>query len=282
VAEAVIEAGLPLGVINIVPGGREAGAYLVTHPAVDKVTFTGPTAAGRQIGEVCGRLLRPVTLELGGKSAAIALDDADLGSAIVARNLAPALFANNGQTCFLTSRVLAPRSRYDEVVDAIAALARSLIVGSSLYPATQMGRWCARASAPASRDTSRRGSSKAPGWFVEPTLFADVDNSLRIAREEIFGPTRPPRRVIGSRPDRLPSAGRPTRPADESVLRTSAQSAARSSCSDQSTESSASATMSGRVRIVMWLPGTITGSTPSRAANSAPGRASAMSSAHST
>jgi acyl-CoA reductase-like NAD-dependent aldehyde dehydrogenase len=139
VAEAVIEAGLPPGVLNIVPGGRDAGAYLVAHPAVDKVTFTGSTAAGRQIGEVCGRLLRPATLELGGKSAAIVLDDADLGSAAVAANLAPALFANNGQTCFLTSRVPAPRSRYGQVVDAIADLARSLVVGSSLDPATQMG-----------------------------------------------------------------------------------------------------------------------------------------------
>ena len=120
--EAAQQAGMPPGVFNILFGGREAGARLVSHPGVDKVSFTGSTATGRQIGAVCGELLRPVTLELGGKSAAIILDDADLDLHRIARQLATALFANNGQTCFLTSRVLAPHSRYDEVVDVIAVL----------------------------------------------------------------------------------------------------------------------------------------------------------------
>ena len=106
--------GCPPGVVNIVPGDREIGAYLVSHPGVDKVAFTGSTAAGRTIAEVCGRLLRPVTLELGGKSAAIVLDDADLAGSVEA--LFQATLLNNGQTCFLGTRVLAPRTRYDEVV----------------------------------------------------------------------------------------------------------------------------------------------------------------------
>ncbi|HJZ36989.1 MAG TPA: aldehyde dehydrogenase family protein, partial [Solirubrobacterales bacterium] len=105
-ADAVIAAGLPPGVVNIVPGGREIGAYLVQHPDVDKVAFTGSTAAGRQIAEVCGRLLRPVSLELGGKSAAIILDDADLDLAAIGQSLFSATLVNNGQTCYAGTRIL--------------------------------------------------------------------------------------------------------------------------------------------------------------------------------
>jgi acyl-CoA reductase-like NAD-dependent aldehyde dehydrogenase len=200
--EAALDAGLPNGVINIVPGGRETGASLVGHPAVDKVSFTGSTAAGRRIGEVCGRLLRPVTLELGGKSAAIVLDDADLDLGAVGPQLVPTLFGNNGQTCFLTSRVLAPRSRYDEVVETLATLAGSLTVGDSLDPATQVGPLVSRRQrdrvegyiASGREQGARlvagggRPAGHSTGWFVEPTVFADVDNSHTIAREEIFGP----------------------------------------------------------------------------------------------
>ena len=103
--------------INIVPGGRELGAYLVQHPGIDKIAFTGSTAAGRQIAEVCGLLLRPVSLELGGKSAAIILDDADLDLARVGQDLFAATLINNGQTCYAGTRILAPRSRYDELTD---------------------------------------------------------------------------------------------------------------------------------------------------------------------
>ena len=184
------------------PGGREVGAYLVSHPQVDKVSFTGSTAAGRQIGEVCGRLLRPVTLELGGKSAALVLDDANLDLSSVGMHLAPALFGNNGQTCFVSSRVLAPRSRYDEVVDAVATLARSLRVGNSLDPATQVGPLVSARQrervegyiAKGRQEGARlvvgggRPATQQTGWFVEPTVFADVDNAQTIAREEIFGP----------------------------------------------------------------------------------------------
>ncbi|HNM84197.1 MAG TPA: aldehyde dehydrogenase [Mycobacterium sp.] len=198
--EAATEAGLPAGVLNIVAGGAEAGARLVGHPGIDKVSFTGSTAAGRIIGEACGRLLRPVTLELGGKSAAIILDDADLDVTMAGLRLQS--FANNGQTCYLNSRILAPRSRYDEVVDAMAALAGGLVVGDPLDPATEIGpvvsekqrdRILGYIEAGTADGAKLVAGGAIPkdqprGWFVEPTVFADVKNSDRIAREEIFGP----------------------------------------------------------------------------------------------
>ena len=198
--EAAAEAGLPPGVLNVVAGGADAGAHLVSHPGVDKVSFTGSTVAGRIIGEVCGRLLRPVTLELGGKSAAIILDDADLDATMV--GLRVQSFANNGQTCYLNSRILAPRSRYDEVVQALAALAEGLNVGDPLDPATDIGPVVSQrqrerilgyidaGTADGARLVAGGGIPKDQprGWFVEPTVFADVSNAHRIAREEIFGP----------------------------------------------------------------------------------------------
>ena len=201
-AEAVAESGIPAGVVNIVPGGREIGAYLVEHRDVDKVAFTGSTAAGRRIAETCGRLLRPVTLELGGKSAAIVLDDADLDLAKIGNDLFAATLANNGQTCYLGTRVLAPRSRYDEVVDTMAAFASSLAVGSALDPATQIGPMASHTHRDRVEGYIAKGNSDGArlvvgggrpqdldrGWFVAPTVFADVDNSSTIAQEEIFGP----------------------------------------------------------------------------------------------
>ncbi|MGP3911448.1 aldehyde dehydrogenase [Nonomuraea sp. 10N515B] len=201
-AEAMEEAGVPAGVVNIVPGGREVGAYLVAHPNVDKVAFTGSTAAGRMIAETCGRLLRPVTLELGGKSAAIVLDDADLDLAKIGEGLFGSTLLNNGQTCFLGTRVLAPRSRYTEVVDAFTALAGSLTVGDAGDPATQIGpmatarqrdrveSYIAKGRGEGARITvgGGRPSGLDRGWFVQPTVFADVDNGSVIAQEEIFGP----------------------------------------------------------------------------------------------
>jgi len=136
-AEAAQVSGLPPGVLNVLAGGATAGAYLVAHPGVDKVAFTGSTVAGRSIGEICGRLVRPALLELGGKSAAIIVEDVDLDSAI--EGLKALCFVNNGQTCYLNSRILAPRSRYDEIVDAVAALARGLVVGDPLSASTEIG-----------------------------------------------------------------------------------------------------------------------------------------------
>ena len=201
-AEAVAAAGIPEGVVSIVPGGRELGAYLVAHRDVDKVAFTGSTAAGRRVAETCGRLLRPVTLELGGKSAAIVLEDADLDLAKIGNDLFAATLVNNGQTCYLGTRVLAPRSRYDEVVDTIAAFASSLTVGDALDPATQIGPMASQTHRDRVEGYVSKGASDGArlvvgggrprdmdrGWFVEPTVFADVDNSSTIAQEEIFGP----------------------------------------------------------------------------------------------
>ncbi|MFZ2178074.1 MAG: aldehyde dehydrogenase [Rhodococcus sp. (in: high G+C Gram-positive bacteria)] len=199
-AEAAAEAQLPAGVLNVVPGGREVGAHLVAHPQVDKVSFTGSTAAGRAIGETCGRLLRPVTLELGGKSAAIVLDDADLASTI--ESFFAATLLNNGQICWLGTRVLAPRSRYSEVVDTISGLASSLRIGDPLDETTQVGplvsarqrdrveSYIAKGRAEGARLTAGGGRPEGfdRGWFVQPTVFADVDNNHTIAQEEIFGP----------------------------------------------------------------------------------------------
>jgi acyl-CoA reductase-like NAD-dependent aldehyde dehydrogenase len=202
VAEAAHAAGVPAGVLNIVPGGRDAGAHLVAHPGVDKVAFTGSTEAGRAVAETCGRLLRPVTLELGGKSAGIVLDDAVLDPAVVGQDLVAATLTNNGQTCFLSTRILAPRARYTEVVDLLTDLVRSLPVGDALDPATVIGPmvsarqrervegYIAKGRAEGARLTTGGGrpAHLERGWFVEPTVFADVDNASVIAQEEIFGP----------------------------------------------------------------------------------------------
>ncbi|MEU4234007.1 aldehyde dehydrogenase [Nonomuraea sp. NPDC026600] len=201
-AQAAIDAELPAGVLNIVPGGRDLGAYLVTHPGIDKVGFTGSTAAGREIAEKCGRLLRPVTLELGGKSAAIVLDDADLDLGAIGQDLFLATLANNGQTCYLGTRVLAPRARYTEVVDTLTEFAASLKVADSLDPDAQIGPmvsarhrervegYIAKGRAEGGRVTTGGGrpAGRDQGWFVEPTVFADVDNDATICQEEIFGP----------------------------------------------------------------------------------------------
>lgn len=199
-AEAAAAAGLPAGVLNVVPGGRELGAHLVAHAGVDKVSFTGSTAAGRAIGETCGRLLRPVTLELGGKSAAVVLDDADLDSCLDA--FFGATLLNNGQICWLNTRVLAPRGRYREIVDTITDLAKSLTVGDPLDPGTKVGPlvsrrqrdrvegYIAKGKDEGARVTAGGGRPAGldQGWFVEPTVFADLDNTATVAREEIFGP----------------------------------------------------------------------------------------------
>lgn len=199
-AEAAVASGLPAGVLNVVPGGREIGAYLVEHPGVDKVSFTGSTAAGRTIAEACGRLLRPVTLELGGKSAAILLDDVDLDASL--ESLFGVTFLNNGQICWLNTRVLAPQSRYGEVVDTITDLAKSLTIGDPLNPETKIGPlvsarqrdrvegYIAKGKSEGARLTAGGGRPTGldTGFFVEPTVFADLDNTATIAREEIFGP----------------------------------------------------------------------------------------------
>ncbi|MFI5896173.1 aldehyde dehydrogenase [Actinoplanes sp. NPDC051513] len=199
--EILDQAGLPEGVVSVLPAGREVGEHLVTHPGVDKVAFTGSTAAGRRIAALCGNDLRRVTLELGGKSAAIVLDDADPGE--VAQGLQMASLMNSGQACIAQSRILAPRARYAEVVDAIAAMVDGLTVGDPLDMANYIGPMVARRQQErvgsyidlGQQEGARRvvGGPGMPdgldtGWYVRPTVFADVDNGMRIAREEIFGP----------------------------------------------------------------------------------------------
>ncbi len=198
--DAAQEAGLPPGVLNIVLAGREAGSALVSHPNVDKIGFTGSTAAGRIIGAECGRLIRRVTLELGGKSAAIFCDDGDIDTFIA--GLGAASFMNNSQTCTTQSRILAPRSRYAEVVEAVASVASGLTVGNPLDPATTCGPMASETHLnrvlgfiDIGRNSDARlvtGGGRPVGlnrgWFVEPTVFADVKNTDQLAREEVFGP----------------------------------------------------------------------------------------------
>lgn len=197
-AECIEEAGVPDGVINIVQAGREVGEYLVTHPDIDKVAFTGSTAVGRRIGALCGERLRRFTLELGGKSAAIILDDVDVATAIP--GLLPAAMMNNGQACVAQTRILASRNKYDEVVDALVGEVRALKLGDPMDPATQVGPLVAKRQQDrvmgyieAGQDEGAKvaiggGRGLDRGWYVEPTVFVDVDNKMKIAQEEIFGP----------------------------------------------------------------------------------------------
>lgn len=199
-ADALDEAGVPKGVVSIVPGDRELGEYLVTHPGIDKVAFTGSTAAGRRIAALCGERLKRVTLELGGKSAAIVCDDADLAAVIPL--VVGAGTMNNGQACVAQTRILLPRSRYRDGVEALAAAVGGLKVGDPSDPATEIGPLAAARQrdrvlgyvAKGKEEGARcvvgggRPQGLERGYFVAPTLFADVDNRMTIAREEIFGP----------------------------------------------------------------------------------------------
>ncbi|RII16988.1 Geranial dehydrogenase [Streptomyces sp. YIM 130001] len=199
-AEIAAEAGLPEGVLSIIPADREVSEYLVGHPDVDKVSFTGSVAAGKRVMEVAARNLSRVTLELGGKSAAIVLPDADAATAV--GGIVPFAWMINGQACVAQTRILVPRSRYDEFAEAFAAAAGALRTGDPLDPATELGPLVARRQQQRSLDYIRIGQEEGAkiltgggrptgldrGWYVEPTLFGDVDNGMRIAREEIFGP----------------------------------------------------------------------------------------------
>ena len=200
-AEMIAEIGLPEGVVSVLPGDAAVGEYLVKHPGVDKVSFTGSTAAGRAVAAACATDLRRVSLELGGKSAAIVLADADPGA--VATGVRSASLSNSGQICNALTRILVPAGRADEFTDALAAEMASLVVGDPTDSATQVGPLVAqrqqqrvRGYIESGRQQGARlvvGGAEMPdgldrGWYVKPTLFDGADNSMRIAREEIFGP----------------------------------------------------------------------------------------------
>ncbi len=199
VLDAVAAAGVPEGVVNMVTGGGATGDALVRHPKTAKVAFTGSTPVGRRIAAACGELLRPVTLELGGKSSALVLPDADLDQ--MSRVLVRSCMRNTGQTCYISTRVLAPASRYDEVVEMATHTVSTAKQGDPFDQDTVFGPVASRAQfetvmgylesgcAEGARVTTGGGRADwSRGYFVRPTVFADVAPGMRIAREEIFGP----------------------------------------------------------------------------------------------
>lgn len=200
VAECAEAAGIPPGVVNVITADREEAARLVASPLVDKISFTGSVQTGRLIAEAAAQRFARTTLELGGKSAAVLLDDADLSEVLPA--LAPMTMPFAGQICFAQTRILAPRRRMTEVVDAYAAVIAGLRVGDPWDPATQVGpvlnaRQFTRVleyidSGLRQGARAVTGGGRSPeferGYFVAPTVFADVKPEMTIAREEIFGP----------------------------------------------------------------------------------------------
>ncbi|QPC90442.1 aldehyde dehydrogenase family protein [Mesorhizobium sp. INR15] len=199
IGELALEAGFPAGVLNVVPGfGKIAGQALVDHPDVDKITFTGSPVVGRQILQGASGNLKRVTLELGGKSANIIFPDADLDAAIKAAG--SGIFFNTGQVCSAGSRILAHESIYDEVVQRLAARAESTRIGNPQDTATAMGPLVSEIQMKRVLDYIEVGRNEGAslvtggtrsgdvGYFVKPTVFANVRHEMRISQEEIFGP----------------------------------------------------------------------------------------------
>jgi len=200
IAECAEEIGLPAGVINLVPADREAADHLARNPLVDKIAFTGSTAVGRHIAMTCAEQIRRCSLELGGKSAAIVLDD--MSDAEVAQIMTGAITTLSGQVCAMLSRVLVPAHRYDGIAAAIAEAMKAVKIGHSDDPAAQMGPLATRrqlerveryieigiAEGATLLTGGKRPAEPNRGVFFEPTLFTGVTNDMQIAREEIFGP----------------------------------------------------------------------------------------------
>jgi acyl-CoA reductase-like NAD-dependent aldehyde dehydrogenase len=193
------EAGLPPGVLNVLPGiGATAGAALVEHAGVDKISFTGSPEVGREIAVSAARKLRPVTLELGGKSPQVILPDADIAAAVAGTALG--LFANQGEICAAGTRVLVAREHYGDVVDGLAEAAEAVRLGDPLDEDATMGAlinesqlrrvtgYIELGTSEGARLVTGGGRPERAGYFVQPTIFADGRNDMRIAREEIFGP----------------------------------------------------------------------------------------------
>ncbi len=199
-AECAEAVGLPPGVLNVVPAGREVGDYLINRPEIDKVSFTGSVAGGKRIAEVCAKRLARYTLELGGKSPALIMDDADLGNAI--GTIVPFAMPMTGQICFSLTRVLVSKKRHDEVVDAYSQAVKKIVVGDPWKAETQMGplsmkrqldrvlRYLEKGRKDGATLVTGGGRPKDMnrGYYVEPTIFTNVDSNMTIAKEEIFGP----------------------------------------------------------------------------------------------
>ncbi|HEX5477507.1 MAG TPA: aldehyde dehydrogenase family protein [Burkholderiales bacterium] len=202
-AEVMEAAGLPAGVFNLVTGyGVPAGEALVKHPGVDMISFTGSTRAGKRISELAAQSVKRVALELGGKSASVILEDADLAAAV--KGTVNGCYLNSGQTCTALTRMLVPQSKYDEAARLAAEAAKGFSVGDPLAEGTRLGPLTSKAQLERVRGYIRKGveegaellaggadapeGAPAGGYYVKPTVFGKVKNSMAIAQEEIFGP----------------------------------------------------------------------------------------------
>lgn len=203
IIDAVAAAGVPAGVVNLLTGPGRFGDALVKHPGVDKVAFTGSTPVGRRIASACGELLRPVTLELGGKSSAIVLPDVDLSA--VTKVLIRSCMRNTGQTCYISTRIIAPASRYEEVAQAVAETIARARQGDPLDDSTVFGPVASAnqyatvmeyidsahgqgARALTGGQAADMDGDLSAGQFIKPTVFAEVTPDMRISAEEVFGP----------------------------------------------------------------------------------------------
>jgi acyl-CoA reductase-like NAD-dependent aldehyde dehydrogenase len=198
-AEILLEAGIPAGVVNIVPGfGRDAGAAMANHPGINKISFTGSTAVGKSLVQAAAGNLKRVTLELGGKSPCVVFDDADMDVAIPGAAMAIAM--NSGQVCFAGSRLFVQKKSFDKVVEGIGAFMQTLKMGDPLDPSTQLGPlvsavqkervmgYIEAGKAEGAQIMSGGEAREGKGFYVPPTVFAYTDPSIRIVQEEIFGP----------------------------------------------------------------------------------------------
>src|SRR5262249_42554663 len=201
-AEVVEAAGLPKGVFNVVTGlGQSAGEALVKHPQVDMISFTGSTRAGKRISEVAAETVKRVALELGGKSASVILEDADLAAAV--KGTVNGCYLNSGQTCTALTRMLVPQSKYEEAAKLAVETAKGFTLGDPLSESTRLGPLSSSMQRDRVREYIKKGQAEGAelltggadqpenvpgGYFVKPTVFGKVKNSMAIAQEEIFGP----------------------------------------------------------------------------------------------